>query len=360
MVYKVIGLMSGSSLDGLDIAYVHLEEVRGKWSFEIIKAECIAYDNYWLAKLSEASTLRASQYMQLHADYGNYIGEAVKNFISKYDLEHKVHFIVSHGHTVFHSPETKMTSQIGDGAAILAATNLPVISDLRAIDIALGGQGAPIVPIGDRLLFSGYDYLLNIGGIANLTIQTADKEPIAFDICPANQLLNRLAAKLGAKMDVDGKFAAYGKIIPSLLNQLNANEWYAIAPPKSLSNAKALDIATDALRSAEKAEDLLHTVSVHICEQVRNAIDKYGNIKKSTSLIITGGGAFNNFLVSELTNLLAPMSISIVTIPNEVIEYKEALIMALIGALRWREEPNVLSSVTGASKDSIGGAIWLP
>ena len=351
--------MSGSSLDGLDIAYVQLEEVRGKWSFEILQAECLPYSEKWVAELKSVSTINVSDFLKLNTAYGKYTGKKVNEFIAKYELGHKVHFVASHGHTVFHEPENNTTCQIGDGAAIAAAIGLPVISDLRAMDMALGGQGAPIVPIGDKLVFGAYDYLLNIGGIANITVQQNDGV-IAFDVCPANQILNGLAEKEGQPMDKDGHMAANGSLIPEVLDELNNGAYYKQQPPKSLSNEAARDLVfPKLLESSYSTNDLLHTVTQHIAEQVAEAIKQYPHGKEQATMLITGGGAFNTFLIEQLQKQLTTYNVTVIVPDANVVKYKEALIMALIGTLRWREEVNVMSSVTGASKDSVGGALWL-
>jgi anhydro-N-acetylmuramic acid kinase len=281
----------------------------------------------------------------------------VNTFIQRHGLEHKIHFIASHGHTVFHEPAGGTTVQIGDGATLAAITGLPVIADLRALDVALGGQGAPIVPIGDRLLFADYPYLLNIGGIANLTIQAAQRS-IAFDVCPANAVLNVLAQREGQPYDAEGRIAESGSLLLDVLAELNAQEYYRSAPPKSLSNEAAQAMAFPAmLESQQNNADLLNTFCHHIAEQVAAGAARHG--AGAGAMLVTGGGAFNSYLVSRLEAALEPLHIS-VTVPDErVAKFKEALVMALIGTLRWREESNVLSSVTGASRNSVGGAIWM-
>ena len=351
--------MSGSSLDGLDIAYVQLEEVRGQWTYEILHADCLPYSDKWAADLKHAGDMHVHDFLKLHTRYGRYIGESVSEFIEKYDLGHKVHFIASHGHTVFHEPENKTTCQVGDGAAIAAATGLPVISDLRAMDVALGGQGAPIVPVGDKLLFHEYDYLLNIGGIANITIKHGDSL-LAFDVCPANQVLNVLAAREGKNMDENGAMAAKGILLVNLLDELNNAAYYRQQPPKSLSNEAAQDLVFPKLLESENNNfDLLATATQHIAEQITEAVNAYPHGKEQARLLATGGGAFNTYLIDQLRDLLAPMNVAVVVPDANVVKYKEALVMALIGTLRWREEANVLRSVTGAARDSVGGALWL-
>lgn len=359
MVYKVIGLMSGSSLDGLDIVYTHLNEVRGKWSFEIIHADCIPYTNEWINELQHAAQKDVAAFLKLHTAYGRYLGEQVNKFIIENNIEHQVHFVASHGHTVFHEPENNTTYQLGDGATIAAITGLPVISDLRSLDVALGGQGAPIVPIGDKLLFNGYDYWLNIGGIANITVPHNDSL-LAFDVCPANQMLNALAQKEGNAMDENGILAKMGEVIPGILDELNNGAYYKLPAPKSLSNEAAQQLVFPTLlQSKHDTVDLLRTAVQHITNQVTDAIRKFPANKDSATMLVTGGGAFNLFLVEQLQKELFALNVTVKVPDPLIIKFKEALVMALIGALRWREETNVLSSVTGASRDSISGTIWM-
>jgi anhydro-N-acetylmuramic acid kinase len=279
--------------------------------------------------------------------------------MAKYDLDHKVHFIASHGHTIFHDPENKTTGQIGDGAAIAAVTALPVISDLRAMDIALGGQGAPIVPVGDRLLFGDYKYWLNLGGIANVSVKT-DNGMVAFDLCPCNQLLDYFAKKKGLDYDDEGKLAASGKVSAEFCKKLSEIPFYELPGPKSLSNDFAKNEVIPMLDAGELSEeDALATGACHIADQITTNISRYQTGEEAAKLLVTGGGAFNKHLISMLEDLLKPINIT-VTVPDEqVIQFKEALVMALLGALRWREEENIFSSVTGAERDSIGGALWL-
>ena len=302
VLYKVLGLMSGSSLDGLDIAYVHLEEIRGAWTFSIEAADCLPYEVEWTEKLLTAANISVPEYLRLHTAYGHYLGEACNAFIARHRLEHRVDFIASHGHTTYHNPAEKTTGQIGDGAAIAAVTGLPVIADLRAVDVALGGQGAPIVPIGDRLLFSEYDYLLNIGGIANITIKKPDGNTLAFDVCPANRVLNVLASRAGKEYDDRGALAASGDLVLEALIQINGGEYYRHPAPKSLSNDAADALAFPALlQSKHTNEDLLRTMVEHIAEQVAGALHDYGE-GRGGKMLVTGGGAFNDFLIARLTH----------------------------------------------------------
>ncbi|MBS1575626.1 MAG: anhydro-N-acetylmuramic acid kinase [Bacteroidetes bacterium] len=362
MVYRAIGIMSGSSLDGLDIVFTELHENAGKWSYEILNEDCSPYANEWTNKLSSAVSLSALEYQLLHTEYGHYIGREVNRFIEENHLHYKVALIASHGHTTFHIPAKKMTAQLGDGAAIAAETRLPVVTDLRALDVALGGQGAPIVPIGEKLLLGDYDYFLNIGGIANISSGKTDQH-IAFDICPANRVLNMLANETGKEFDDGGQMASGGSVDEKLLNELNGLSYYGKPYPKSLANDFGTDTVYPLMKKAGIAiPDALSTYTEHIALQIKNAITAISNHSQLTAhgsrLLITGGGAFNSFLIERITDQLKSINVSVIIPDEKLVKYKEALIMALIGVLRWREEYNVFSSVTGAVRDSIGGALW--
>lgn len=358
MVYKVIGIMSGSSLDGIDIVFTELQEQGGSWQYEIKQATCISYDKLWHQKLQQSVFLSAKDYLLLHTAYGEFTGQKVNEFIEERNLHHQVNLISSHGHTTFHLPEKKMTHQLGDGAAIAAATQLPVVSDLRSIDVAFGGQGAPIVPLGEKLLFKDYKYFLNIGGIANISIHQLD-EVIAFDVCAANRILNMLAETIGLAYDDEGLVSSRGRINEDLLDKLNGLEYYKLPAPKSLANSFGTDIVYPLLASFNiNVADTLCTYVEHICIQIKNSLSacKEDNVQH---LFITGGGAFNSFLIKRLQENLEQINFEIIIPAEDVVKYKEALIMALLGALRWREQYTALSSVTGASRNSIGGALWL-
>lgn len=357
MIYRAIGVMSGSSLDGLDIAFAEFQENAGKWSYDIRQATCYSYDEDWARKLETASLLSGLDYQLIHAEYGHYIGQQVNKFISEYGLEFQVALISSHGHTTFHIPQKRMTAQLGDGAAIAAETGLPVVCNLRALDVSFGGQGAPIVPIGEKWLLEEYDFFLNIGGIANISFN--QESYTAFDICAANRVLNMLAKKIGKEYDDQGMIAATGTINTELLEKLNALEFYKRTYPKSLANDFGTDVVYPMIHSMGlEIEDSLRTYVEHIVIQIRNAISMSRTIIQNARMLVTGGGAFNTFLIGRLRDELKELSIEIVVPDENLVKYKEAMIMAFMGVLRWRQEYNVLSSVTGASRNSIGGALW--
>jgi anhydro-N-acetylmuramic acid kinase len=377
MIYRVIGLMSGSSLDGLDIAFVELHENAGKWQYEIKAADTYPYPEEWIKQLKGAINNNALDYQLLHTAYGHYIGGQVNKFIARHNLQYQVQLIASHGHTTFHVPSKKMTGQLGDGASIAAITGINVVSDLRAMDIALGGQGAPIVPMGEKLLLGNYTFFLNLGGIANISYNHPDKY-IAFDICPANRVLNMLAQEMGKAYDAEGKEAAAGTLQPKLLEMLNKLDYYEMPYPKSLANDFGTDVVYPLIKSSgQPTGDGLRTAVEHIAVQVSNAVRALLNNHKPAfdnpgsagtaggagganyKLLVTGGGAHNSFLMERLRVALQELQVELVVPDKNIIDFKEAIVMALIGVLRWREENNVMASVTGASRNSIGGAVWI-
>lgn len=363
MIYRAIGIMSGSSLDGMDIAFVEFHESAGKWQYEIKAADCYPYSEEWVKKLKGAIHLNALDYHLLHTEYGHYIGERVNAFIAHHNLQYQVQLIASHGHTTFHAPAQKMTGQLGDGAAIAAVTGINVVSDLRAMDIALGGQGAPIVPVGEKLLLGNYAFFLNLGGIANISYNDPDKY-IAFDVCPANRVMNMLAHDAGKPFDEGGQIAASGKLQEGLLSMLNDQEYYSLPYPKSLANDFGTDVLYPLIKSSGvSTRDAMRTMVEHIARQISQPVlDILAEQPAAAGphkLLATGGGAHNTFLMERLQAVLQPAGVEVETTDKILIDFKEALIMALIGVLRWREENNVLASVTGASRSSIGGAVWI-
>jgi anhydro-N-acetylmuramic acid kinase len=355
--------MSGSSLDGLDIAYVEFEESGGHWTYRIDSAACLPYAGEWRQRLADAIHLSALDYQLLHSEYGHHIGREVNEFIERHGLHYRVSLVASHGHTTFHMPPA-MTGQLGCGAAIAAETGLPVVSDLRALDVALGGQGAPIVPMGEKLLFEGTDHFLNIGGIANISANLPEGY-VAFDVCPANRVLNMLAEEMGMPFDEGGKVASAGTVDQALLLELNALDYYDKPYPKSLANDFGTDIVYPLIRSSGlSVPDALRTFCEHIALQVLHSAEQLlPSLPRSDSgeqrMLVTGGGALNGFLVGRIDARLASLGLRAQAADELLANYKEALIMAFLGVLRWREEETSMPSVTGARKGSIGGALWM-
>ncbi|NSW45772.1 MAG: anhydro-N-acetylmuramic acid kinase [Bacteroidales bacterium] len=343
----VIGIMSGTSLDGVDVAAVkfNIDQLN---QFEILGTKTYAYNQSWKKKLSEAHHLSAYDFLKLHKEYGHYLGEIVLTFLEEFKISPD--YISSHGHTIFHEPSSKFNFQLGDGAFIASTTQITTITDFRTLDIAFGGQGAPLVPIGDEWLFSDYDYCLNIGGIANISYKY-NHQRIAFDICPANIVLNKLAQQVGFDFDNHGMIASKGKINHDLLNILNNLDFYSLSFPKSLGREWVEQIIFPILSQQKLSiDDQLATFSEHIAIQIASYTQSNG------TLLITGGGAYNDYLISRIKY----HSSSKVIIPtSEIIEFKEAIIFALLGLLRVLEKENTLASVTGATTNLCSGIVYL-
>ncbi len=339
--------MSGTSLDGLDICYSKFIKTKNYWDFEILTSETIPYSSEWENALKNAIHLSGEALLKLNADYGFYLGEKTQEFIDKHKIR-ELDLIGSHGHTVFHQPKNKFTFQIGDGRAIKSKTNATVIYDFRSQDVIFGGNGAPLVPIGDELLFPDYEACLNLGGFSNISLNRNGKR-IAFDIGPVNILLNSCAEKLGKKFDNNGEIARTGNIDHQLLADLNKLDFYKQNAPKSLGIEWINDQIFPIIRN-QKAEDLLATFTEHAAIQIANIFDLY-DIK---NVLITGGGAYNSYLIEKIKSRTKTE----INIPiKEIIEYKEALIFAFMGILRSLNINNVLCSATGSKKDHCSGLI---
>lgn len=347
--FRVIGMMSGTSLDGLDIACCSFSSFGDKWMYKIESAVTLPYTMEWKTRLAGVENGTAVDLALTDSEFGHYLGEQAKKFIRTHHL--RPDFIASHGHTIFHQPHRRMTFQIGSGAAIAAQTGLPVVCDFRTLDVALGGQGAPLVPIGDRHLFGDHTYCLNLGGFANISYES-NRRRVAFDVCPANIVLNRLAGQAGMEFDRDGLLAASGSLDHGLLKRLDLLPYYAQKPPKSLGKEWVLSEVLPILdTSSIPLKDQLDTFCHHIAGQVAAACDR----KRKGTLFVTGGGAFNPFLMK----LIREKTNHEVIIPDDrTVAFKEALVFAFLGVLRIQGQPNTLRSVTGAARDTIGGAVY--
>lgn len=349
-ISHVIGLMSGTSLDGVDLAFCSFRKNGKSYDFQIEACETVPYNSIWRSRLVGLPSQDALTFVQTHVEYGRYLGQLVKSFVDRNNL--KPGFVASHGHTIFHQPLKGFTSQIGDGAALAAECGLPVVCDFRSSDVAYGGQGAPLVPIGDELLFGKYDCCLNLGGFGNISFKQGSQR-IAFDTCPVNILLNFLAEKAGLDYDRNGELAASGKVIPYLLEKLNSLPYYQMQPPKSLGREWIeKEILTVLPVNDYPLNNIMRTFVEHIALQISASLPK-----RAGNMIVTGGGVFNKFLISRIQEYCA---VELVIPGDKIINYKEALIFALLGLLRMRGIPNCLPSVTGAAKPAIGGAVYLP
>ena len=349
-----IGVMSGTSLDGVDIAYVKFT-FKNKWRFEILKKQTVSYSEDWLNNIKNAFFYSKKELENIDLEYGNLLADLINQFIIKNNIKN-IDFIASHGHTIHHKPEKNYTLQIGNGNIIAKKTGIKTIYDFRSQDVAFGGQGAPLVPIGDELLFSEYKYCLNLGGFSNISFKeprskNQDARRVAYDICAVNTVLNHYSKKLGFDYDNNGDIAKSGKINTSLLKKLNNLEYYKMPFPKSLGIEFVNEKIIPLIDSFElEIKDVLKTFVEHIAIQITNNLTDNGN------LLITGGGTFNTFLIDRIKYL----SKNKIAIPNEkIIDYKEALIFAFLGLLRLENKVNCLKSVTGASKDHSSGVIVL-
>ena len=348
--YLSIGVMSGTSLDGLDLVACRFL-FDGAWKFEIQKAVTIPYSHKWVTRLAGAAKLSGFDLSLLDNQYGKFIGKHVSQFCAGFS--EKPDLVSSHGHTVFHQPKNKLTLQIGNGASIAAYSGFQTVCNFRALDVALKGQGAPLVPIGDDFLFSEYEICLNLGGIANVSFRENGLRR-AFDICPANMAFNHFIKELGYEYDLDGNFGRSGHIQEELLSLLNALDYYKQKGPKSLGREWFDDEFLPLIYSfqLDKA-DILRTLYEHVSDQISRELDQYPKGK----ILITGGGAHNVFLIELISEKTSHKTI----VPSaQIIDFKEAIIFAFLGVLRLRGEDNCLKSFTGAKRNHSGGAIYLP
>ncbi len=348
-VYHLLGLMSGTSLDGLDMALCRFVYNGSKWQYETLQCETAPYPSELIDRLAAAYSGTAYDLAVADQRLGQFMADQVNAFLAHAVL--RPDYIASHGHTIFHRPDQGITTQIGSGAVLAAQTGIPVICDFRSADVALGGQGAPLVPVGDELLFADYDACLNLGGFSNISFRQRGHR-VAFDISPCNMALNDLARQLGQPFDKDGVMAAQGAVVPALLEQLNALPFYAVQGSKSLGREwyeqtfQPLVAACDA-----SVHDKLRTVTEHIAMQLAAVINQVQGDK----VLVTGGGAKNSFLLQRVRAHSAHQLI----VPDAMtVDYKEALIFAFLGVLRLRGEANCLADVTGAPKDHCSGAIY--
>lgn len=348
--YRVLGIMSGTSLDGIDLAVVKFIK-KDRWTFEIEFAQTLAYPEYWVLKLKEAHLLSKEKLQKLNEAYTLFLAQQIIGFISK-NISAKIDFIASHGHTVLHQPQSGITLQIGNLLDLAQLTNHKLVCDFRTQDVAFGGQGAPLVPIGDRLLFGEYDYCLNLGGFSNLSYEH-NQQRIAYDICPLNTVLNYYAGKLGYEYDFAGILARSGMIDKKLLQALNAIPYYYQNPPKSLGIEWVKQELIPLIDSFSVGSlTKIATFTEHAALQIAKTL-----ISSNTKTLCTGGGAYNTYFIKRLKWHTS----SNIEIPDRaLIDFKEALVFAFLGVLKIRNEVNCLASVTGAAKDHVSGVIYCP
>jgi len=348
--YNVLGVMSGTSLDGIDLAHIHFSIADSKWSFQILETETVSYSSDWLNKLKTAVDFSEAQLKTLNDDYTVILSNVIKTFIEKYALKN-LDVVCSHGHTVLHQPQNGFTLQIGNLPQIATILKQKVVCDFRVQDVGLGGQGAPLVPIGDSILFSEYDYCLNLGGFSNVSFKH-NGHRVAFDIAPVNTVLNFYATTLGFDYDDKGKISKYGKLNANLLSDLNALEYYNKSFPKSLGFEFVKEFVLPLIEKYDiSTEDKMHTFIEHVAVQTALALPN-----KNGKLLATGGGTYNDYLIERMQFHLP--NLEIIVPDKNTIEFKEALIFALLGVLKLRNEINILSSVTGAKHDHSSGVVY--
>lgn len=347
--YNVVGVMSGTSLDGIDLAHIKLMLDEGKWTFEILEAETVPYHDDMLHRLKTAILLPPDALAELNLDYTLYLSSCICKFLKRHHLQH-ADAVCSHGHTVLHKPHLGYTLQIGNLPEIKTHLKTTVVCDFRVQDVAMGGQGAPLVPIGDRLLFGDYTYCLNLGGFSNISFETENGRT-AFDISPVNTVLNHYAQQAGRPYDDGGSLASSGSVDIALLEALNSNEYYTKSYPKSLGLEFVLSDVIPLIDAHNlPLENVLRTYTEHIAQQIAAVLQRKG------SMLVTGGGAYNLFLIDRIQEAAPQVEIHVPE--SKVIEFKEALIFALLGVLRLRNENNVLASVTGAPHDHCSGVVY--
>ncbi len=349
--FKVLGVMSGTSLDGIDLAYLHFKKQQ-HWEFQIITAETLPYTSKWKKELSQAINFSIEELKALDENYTTYLAGVISEFIKKHEIT-DLDAVCSHGHTVKHEPENGITLQIGNLPELAIFTGQKVICDFRVQDVALGGQGAPLVPVGDELLFPQYGYCLNLGGFANVSTSVGG-ERIAYDICPVNTVLNYYAEKLGFEYDKDGDLARSGHINPELLEELEGLSFYKLPAPKSLGIEWVNKEVFPILKKYESdIPSVLRTYCMHIALQISKELGR----DTATEVLVSGGGCFNVFLIQQLKKMTTT---KLVVPAIEIINFKEALIFGFLGVLWLRGEINILSSVTGAMQDHSSGMLYLP
>jgi anhydro-N-acetylmuramic acid kinase len=344
---NILGIMSGTSLDGIDFSICSFEQRSSKWTFHIHASETIPYPAEWLQKLRSAPHLSGIDLLNLHQEYGRYIADRAASFIRSSGLE--VGLISSHGHTVFHQPEAGFTMQAGDPQVIATSTGITTVGDFRKLDVLLGGQGAPLVPVGDHYLFGEYDYCLNLGGFANISYQQDDTR-LARDICPVNIVLNQFSAELELPYDREGSAGRSGNLSGTLLDRLNRMDYYHLAGPGSLGREWVEDEFMPVIRDFQlPVTDILRTVYEHIAFQIGR------QIRRGAKVLVTGGGVYNLFLLERIREV----SRGNIIIPSaDLVEFKEALVFSFLGLLRLGGQINCFASVTGASRDSCCGVVY--
>jgi anhydro-N-acetylmuramic acid kinase len=372
--WTVLGLMSGSSLDGLDLAAVRITPTAdGPWQWEVLAAETQVYSDEWTTRLRDANTLSGESYAKLHVDYGHLLGLMVRRFCIEQAV--RPDLVSSHGHTVYHQPHIHFTAQIGCGETLVTHLACPLVSNLRAKDVALGGEGAPLVPAAEMRLFPDFELFLNLGGIANLSVlprtdeasqrmlgRTQHRRPpacVALDVAPCNQVLNAWANLLGHPFDANGSIARSGQLIQPLFAQLETLPFYSLPAPRTLGREWVSEYFVPLLPTQpETVADVLHTVCCHVGAQTATELARLE--WPAGHLLVTGGGAHNAFLIECLRAALAPSGITPVVPDDTWVNFKEAICFAALGLMAALGQSNTLAGGTGARQAVAGGSFHFP
>ncbi len=355
--YSVLGLMSGSSLDGLDIICVQYTEANSiiKWNINGLPTTEPIPESL-IDGLKRLHTATKKEITQLDIDLGVFYGNAVKEYIEKYEL--KVDLVASHGHTVSHKPHEGYSLQIGSGEMIAKSCGIPCLTQFRSVDISKGGQGAPLAPVVEHYLFQEYRMFLNLGGISNISLHTPD-HIAAFDVCPTNQLLNHLALGIGKPYDDKGKLAKSGKVDQALLRQLLSDSYHTMPPPKSLDNNYVRQNFIQKLAESTLAvEHKLATCVHYIAQVLARDITTMAAGQNINEILVTGGGVYNDYLLALLQEGLK--DIKVIKPKDEIIQHKESILMALCGFLYLNNKANSFASATGAREDTVNGVLHTP
>lgn len=353
-IYEGIGVMTGTSLDAIDLAYCRFEEQNDSYVWVCLLAESIEIEARWRDRLMALPQQTAEIYAKTHVYLAHYLGKNIANFIHKHQL--RPQFVAVHGQTIFHQPHKNFTAQIGDGETLVSYLQCPLVCNFRNKDVALGGEGAPLVPLGEKYLFPDTRLFLNLGGFANVSYGQQ-----AFDIAPCNLVLNALLRAFNPDADYDrgGQIARAGKLLPELLAALNALPYYRQKAPKSLGS-EWVEQQLFPIFAAYKPElaDGLHTFCEHLAQQTAASVEQLG--VQHEQLLITGGGRHHDYLMERLGHHLEPLHISIAETSDELVDFKEAIIFAFLGLRALTGKPNTLKSVTGARQDAVCGSVHLP
>ncbi|MEM9719780.1 MAG: anhydro-N-acetylmuramic acid kinase [Bacteroidota bacterium] len=351
-----VGVMSGTSLDGVDLVAAEFSWTEKEiYQYSILSSRSIPYSDQWVSRLANLIDQSGEIFAKTHVYYGHFLGATIRNFIKEENISPD--FVGSHGHTIFHQPEKNFTAQIGDGETVVSYLTCPYVTNFRNKDVALGGQGAPLVPLGEKYLFPGRHLFLNLGGFCNLAV-----EGLAYDVSSCNGVLNYLVQQIYPELPFDdkGNLAASGNFSEALFTELEALPFYQAAAPKSLGWEWVIEEVLPIVNRSElPIQDKLHTFCHHVANQIFQSLRALN--RQNESILISGGGTHNEFLISLIAERLSTLDIHIEKpVDDSFIDFKEALIFSFLALRTLTGKPTILPSATGASEAGITGSIHLP